>query len=52
MEVIRPLRNIHYERFLFGAYPYYISALSMMAGVFLLSFVYLYMRDDVKSKKE
>lgn len=52
VEVIRPLRNTHHERFLFGAYPYYLSSLSMMAGVFALSFVFLYHRDASKSKKE
>jgi oligosaccharyltransferase complex subunit beta len=52
VEVIRPLRTTHHERFLFGAYPYYVSAFSMMVGVFAVSFVFLYHRDQTKAKAE
>uniref|UniRef100_A0A915E990 Dolichyl-diphosphooligosaccharide--protein glycosyltransferase 48 kDa subunit n=1 Tax=Ditylenchus dipsaci TaxID=166011 RepID=A0A915E990_9BILA len=39
---VRPLRHDQHERFLPIAYPYYISAFSMMLGLYLFSFVYLY----------
>merc|ERR1711972_237114 len=39
---VRPLRHDMYERFIVAAYPYYLSAFSMMFGVFLLSFAFLY----------
>jgi len=48
---VHPLRHTEYERFISSAYPYYISAFSMMAGAFLLSFIVLYHRDDVPKKK-
>ncbi|KAL0268989.1 UNVERIFIED_CONTAM: hypothetical protein PYX00_010744 [Menopon gallinae] len=43
---VRPLEHTQYERFIPSAYPYYISAFSMMFGVFLLSFVFLHFKDD------
>ena len=42
---VRPFRHNEYERFIPAAYPYYTSAFSMMAGVLLFSFVFLYYRD-------
>lgn len=43
---VRPLEHTQYERFIFSAYPYYVSAFSMMAGMFLFSFVFLHYRED------
>ncbi|BHF81213.1 hypothetical protein SprV_0702434300 [Sparganum proliferum] len=43
---VRPFTHTQYERFIISAYPYYASAISMMAGVLVFSFVYLYTRDD------
>lgn len=42
---VRPLEHTQYERFIFSAYPYYLSAFSMMIGVYLFSFVFLYFND-------
>jgi len=39
---IRPFRHNQYERFLVAAYPYYASAFSMMVGVFVFSWFFLY----------
>ncbi|KAK7476524.1 hypothetical protein BaRGS_00032204 [Batillaria attramentaria] len=47
-----PLQHTQYERFIPSAYPYYASAFSMMAGVVLLSFVFLHFREEPKEKKE
>ena len=50
---VKPLQHTQYERFIVSAYPYYFSAFSMMASVFLFSFVFLYFREkDVKTKAE
>jgi len=49
---VRPLQHTQYERFIRSAFPYYASAFSMMIGVFLFSFVFLYHRDTEKSKSE
>ncbi|KAF9822414.1 hypothetical protein SFRURICE_017689 [Spodoptera frugiperda] len=49
---VRPLQHTQYERFIPSAYPYYVSAFSMMVGVFLFSFVFLYYKDDTKTKSE
>ncbi|CAG5129062.1 unnamed protein product [Candidula unifasciata] len=49
---VRPLEHTQYERFILSAYPYYASAFSMMAGVFILSLVFLHYKEDVKDKKE
>lgn len=50
---VRPLQHTQYERFIPSAYPYYVSAFSMMIGVFLFSFVFLYYKEDTpKSKNE
>ncbi|XP_063236755.1 dolichyl-diphosphooligosaccharide--protein glycosyltransferase 48 kDa subunit [Bacillus rossius redtenbacheri] len=47
---VRPLKHTEYERFIPSAYPYYMSAFSMMLGVFLFSFVFLHFREDTKAK--
>ncbi|XP_022194380.1 dolichyl-diphosphooligosaccharide--protein glycosyltransferase 48 kDa subunit [Nilaparvata lugens] len=50
---VRPLEHTQYERFIASAYPYYASALSMMAGVFLFSLVFLHYKEEpVKGKVE
>ncbi|XP_022125261.2 dolichyl-diphosphooligosaccharide--protein glycosyltransferase 48 kDa subunit [Pieris rapae] len=50
---VRPLQHTQYERFIPSAYPYYVSAFSMMGGVFLFSIVFLYYKEDTpKSKSE
>jgi len=49
---VRPLRHDQYERFISSAYPYYASAFSMMAGVFLFSMVFLHHKSEPKSKTE
>ena len=46
---VRPLEHTQYERFIPGAYPYYISAFSMMFGVFIFSFVFLYYKEEPAS---
>lgn len=46
---VRPLQHTQYERFIPSAYPYYISAFSMMLGLFLFSFVYLHYGSKTKS---
>ncbi|KAI2798591.1 hypothetical protein RDWZM_004545 [Blomia tropicalis] len=48
---VRPLEHTQYERFIVSAYPYYFSAFSMMAGVFVFSFVFLYFKDTSKHSK-
>jgi len=42
---VRPFRHNEYERFIASAYPYYASALSMMAGLFVFSWFFLYNRE-------
>jgi oligosaccharyltransferase complex subunit beta len=42
---VRPYRHTQYERFIDAAYPYYASAFSMMAGLFVFSWVFLYNRE-------
>lgn len=48
---VRPLQHTQYERFIPSAYPYYASAFSMMAGVFLFSFVFLYYKEETPKSK-
>uniref|UniRef100_A0A095AWB5 Dolichyl-diphosphooligosaccharide--protein glycosyltransferase 48 kDa subunit n=1 Tax=Schistosoma haematobium TaxID=6185 RepID=A0A095AWB5_SCHHA len=48
---VRPFTHTQYERFLVAAYPYYGSAISMMIGLILFSFIFLYLKDD-KEKGE
>lgn len=50
---VKPLQHTQYERFIPSAYPYYVSAFSMMLGLFIFSFVFLHFKDEstpVKSK--
>ncbi|XP_017764314.1 PREDICTED: dolichyl-diphosphooligosaccharide--protein glycosyltransferase 48 kDa subunit [Eufriesea mexicana] len=49
---VRPLQHTQYERFIPSAFPYYISAFSMMGGVFLFSLVFLHYKEDTKLKSE
>uniref|UniRef100_A0A672JYL8 Dolichyl-diphosphooligosaccharide--protein glycosyltransferase 48 kDa subunit n=1 Tax=Sinocyclocheilus grahami TaxID=75366 RepID=A0A672JYL8_SINGR len=46
---VRPLQHTQYERFIPSAFPYYASAFSMMAGLFVFSVVFLHMREKEKS---
>lgn len=41
---VKPLRHNEYERFIYSAYPYYLSAFLMMAYLYIFSFVYLYQK--------
>jgi len=43
---VRPLQHTQYERFIRSAYPYYVSSFSMMAGVALFAFVFLYYKEQ------
>lgn len=49
---VRPLEHTQYERFIRSAYPYYVSAFSMMFGMFIFSCVFLYHKDVSKEKNE
>jgi len=42
---VRPFRHNQYERFIYSAYPYYASSLSMLTGLFIFSWVFLYHRE-------
>jgi len=42
---VRPFRHNEYERFIGSAFPYYTSAFSMMAGLFVFSWFFLYHRE-------
>jgi len=42
---VRPFRHNEYERFIPSAYPYYASAFSMLAGLFVFSWFFLYHRE-------
>jgi len=42
---VRPFRHNEYERFIESAYPYYASAFSMMAGLFVFSWFFLYNKE-------
>ena len=48
---VRPLRHNEYERFIYSAYPYYLSAFLMMAYLYVFSFVYLYQKKEKHSNK-
>ncbi|KAG8201863.1 hypothetical protein JTE90_027343 [Oedothorax gibbosus] len=48
---VRPLQHTQYERFIPSAYPYYLSSFSMMGGVFIFSFVFLYHKDHISKDK-
>ncbi|XP_058828706.1 dolichyl-diphosphooligosaccharide--protein glycosyltransferase 48 kDa subunit [Topomyia yanbarensis] len=43
---VRPLTHTQYERFIPSAYPYYVSAFSMMVGLFLFSFIFLHYKEE------
>jgi len=48
---VRPFRHDQYERFIPSAFPYYASAFSMLAGLFIFSVVFLYNQETkVKSR--
>ncbi|KAM3718883.1 Dolichyl-diphosphooligosaccharide--protein glycosyltransferasesubunit [Dirofilaria immitis] len=49
---VRPLQHTQYERFIYSAYPYYVSAFSMMIGVILFSCVFLYHKEPAKDIKK
>jgi len=42
---VRPFKHNEYERFIDAAYPYYASAFSMMAGLFVFSWFFLYHKE-------
>jgi len=42
---LKPYRHNEYERFIVAAYPYYASAFSSLAGLFIFSFLFLWHRD-------
>ena len=42
---VRPLQHTQYERFILSAYPYYAGAGSMLVGLFMFSFVFLYHKE-------
>lgn len=42
---VRPFTHTQYERFSRCAFPYYISAFSMMIGVYIFSFIFLYYKE-------
>lgn len=48
---VRPLRHNEYERFIYSAYPYYLSAFLMIAYLYIFSFVYLYQQKEKHSNK-
>ena len=49
---VRPFQHTQYERFIYSAYPYYVSAFSMLIGLFFFSLVFLHFRDNTKKKTE
>lgn len=49
---VRPFEHTQYERFIPSAYPYYVSAFSMMIGLVLFSVVFLHFGDNTKKKAE
>jgi len=38
----RPFRHDEFDRFVPAAFPYYVSALSMMAGFFVFGIIFMY----------
>ena len=48
---VRPFEHTQYERFIPSAYPYYMSAFSMMIGLTLFAFVFLHYRDKEPKPK-
>ena len=49
---VRPLKHNQYERFIPVAYPYYVSAFSMMIGVAIFSFVFLHYKEPAQTKQK
>ncbi len=49
---VRPFEHTQYERFIPSAYPYYVSAFSMMIGLVLFSLVFLHYKDTSKTKAD
>lgn len=47
---VRPFRHNEYERFIDAAYPYYAGSFSMMAGLFVFSWFFLYNREKQPTK--
>ncbi|CAN8023950.1 unnamed protein product [Ixodes persulcatus] len=47
-----PLQHMQYKRFIPSAYPYYLSAFSVMFGVFLLGCMFLHHKDAPKTKSD
>lgn len=47
---VRPFEHTQYDRFIPAAYPYYMSAFSMMIGLFLFAFVFIHYRDKEKTE--
>lgn len=43
---VRPFKHNEFERFITSAFPYYLSAFSMMAGSFVFGIVFLYSKDQ------
>ncbi|GAU98237.1 hypothetical protein RvY_09412 [Ramazzottius varieornatus] len=43
---VRPYKHTEYERFIGSAYPYYLSAISMIAGTFVFVLVFNSYKDD------
>lgn len=39
-------QHTQYERFIPSAYPYYVSAFSMMVGLWIFSIVFLHYKDE------
>lgn len=48
---VRPFQHTQYERFIPSAYPYYMSAFSMMIGLSLFTFIFLHYRDKEPKPK-
>jgi oligosaccharyltransferase complex subunit beta len=49
---VRQFDHTQYERFVHSAYPYYVSAFSMMAGVVIFSLIFLYHKESPVPTKE
>lgn len=49
---VRPLEHTQYERFIPSAYPYYMSAFSMMIGVFVFAFVFIHFKEETTTKSK
>lgn len=49
---IRPFTHSEYERFLVAAYPYYASALSVMAGFLVFCAAFLYSKEDAPTQSK